>query len=875
VHNLYTQFFHPGEVVELRAIGLRGKNKNWEGFAGGKGGIVSGYFNDGEKLAAAAMALDAAGARGVYFTANPCQDVLLSRASNRLICPQEEATTPDMYMKCLRWFLIDLDAPLLDGTKRPKGVSASDAEIAVCEQTAKNVAAWLEGEMGFAKAIRGLSGNGFHLMYRLQDLPNDDEHKLIIKNAMAALAEKFGKDTIDVTVVNPGRIWKYYGTTGRKGDSTTDRPHRKSYLFNGQPEMLDDTPVTTLAVLKALAALKPVTASPGPGTPGTTPPVPYDRQSRASGTTKTPPQGTTGPMKKSDLGPLDMERYLTHYGISFDVKATPDATLYRLDVCLFNSDHGKGEASIVVPKKGAIKYQCFHSSCHGKHWKDAKLIISGDKKLAEFCTGYDPTWQPPEQISGPGDLENMPVDRITMMTEQAACVPRPEAINPRWFFEKKGKRPVFVPQRLANYVANYLRPLCHTAGLFYQYYQGVWQDYPRTRIASIIVEALKDEVQAAWIDNTIRILAGKVNREENEWPNNPMMINVKNGMLNLADIGRLELLPHDPSYGSRTQLPVSYRPEFFSPRWKPFLDQVLPGDDNDSKKFLLQQFFGYCLLRDCRFHKALFLYGTGRNGKSTVLDVLQAMVGAENTTNMSLNDLSQRFKPAFLVGKLVNLASETNSREPTSTEIFKLIISGDMIQTERKFGEQFSFRPFAKFIAAMNEPPIVPDKSHGFSSRLIVLNFTRRFEKHEQIPNLSKQLIEDIDYVFTWALEGLKFLLSNGGFAISAEVDEATAQLLTALNPFLVFGLECLVIDVTHTCPTNDLWHAYKGWCSEGKNRPLGRNKFYEQILTQYHDKIKAGNDTEGRRIFRGVKLNDEGEEYAAKARKRSEKFGD
>jgi hypothetical protein len=238
-HQIYNLFFHPGEVVELRAIGLRGKNKAWEGFAGGKGGIVSGYFNDGEKLAAAAKALDYAGARGVYFT-----------AKNRLVCPQEEATTPDMYMKCIRWFLIDLDAKLLDGTRRPKGISASEAELKVCEETARKVAAWLECEMGFAKAIRAFSENGYHLLYRLPDLPNDDEHKAIVKNATAALAEKFGQDDIDVSVANPGRIWKYYGTTGRKGDSTTERPHRKSYLFSGQPEALDDIETTSLETLE-------------------------------------------------------------------------------------------------------------------------------------------------------------------------------------------------------------------------------------------------------------------------------------------------------------------------------------------------------------------------------------------------------------------------------------------------------------------------------------------------------------------------------------------------------------------------------------------------------------------------------------------------
>ena len=59
--------------------------------------------------------------------------------------------------------------------------------------------------------------------------------------------------------------------------------------------------------------------------------------------------------------------------------------------------HGKGDASIIVQKSGVISYQCFHSSCKGT-WKDAKKAISGYKKIAEFCEGYDPNWQPPTQV---------------------------------------------------------------------------------------------------------------------------------------------------------------------------------------------------------------------------------------------------------------------------------------------------------------------------------------------------------------------------------------------------------------------------------------------------------------------------------------------
>ena len=96
-------------------------------------------------------------------------------------------------------------------------------------------------------------------------------------------------------------------------------------------------------------------------------------------------------MTSNELGPLDMEKYLSHFGVAFDVKDDGQRTLYRLERCIFNPDHGPNEASVIVPRQGAILYQCFHASCKGKTWKDARAAISGDRKLTEFRTGYDPT----------------------------------------------------------------------------------------------------------------------------------------------------------------------------------------------------------------------------------------------------------------------------------------------------------------------------------------------------------------------------------------------------------------------------------------------------------------------------------------------------
>lgn len=236
MRGVYELFFAPGEVCEIRAIGVHGANRGWEGRVG-PAGIVSGYFDNADDFGRCAGILDAAAARGTYFTLNPVNPALIARAANRLKVPK--STTQDPDVTCIRWLPLDLD-PI-----RPSDISASDDEVAEAKTVAREIAAWLETEMGWARALRGFSGNGYHLMYRLPDLPNDADTHAVIVQAISAVAARFAQDKvdIDIKVVNPARIWKIYGTTGRKGDSTSDRPHRQSYLFPGQPTTLADVPV--------------------------------------------------------------------------------------------------------------------------------------------------------------------------------------------------------------------------------------------------------------------------------------------------------------------------------------------------------------------------------------------------------------------------------------------------------------------------------------------------------------------------------------------------------------------------------------------------------------------------------------------------------
>lgn len=245
------QLYEPGDVFEVRAPKCRERRGS------SYTSTVCGYFTrDAIELAAAAIAeLDDAGAApGIYVTLNPVRPELLARSANRLQFRAVQ-TTADADVPMRRWMLVDVD-PV-----RPSGVSATDAELTMSAERAEAIYTYL-AEEGWPDPIRAMSGNGHHLLYRI-DLPADDDG--LVKRSLAALAERFGDDAVSVdrSVFNPARIVKAVGTMARKGDDLRghagidDRPHRRSHLIDVP------SPITVVAT----SQLEAVTANMIPAAP--------------------------------------------------------------------------------------------------------------------------------------------------------------------------------------------------------------------------------------------------------------------------------------------------------------------------------------------------------------------------------------------------------------------------------------------------------------------------------------------------------------------------------------------------------------------------------------------------------------------------------
>lgn len=380
-------FLHPdGEAFELCIIGPK-QNKSglWEGYAGGKKPIVAGWFRNPGKAAALAAQVQAT---GLYVTLNPCQEALLARVNERLVAGVSR--TQDKEIARIMNLLVDLD-PI-----RPEGISSSDLEHEATLEMAQVIRSDLEKE-GWPAPLVGDSGNGAHLIYPL-DLPRDDDTTALLKDVLTGLAHRYSDHLarlnleVDQAVFNPARLTKLYGTMVRKGDHTPDRPHRLARIIS-LPEARQPMPVELLERIARTADFQ------------------------ESPRTKAPEQAR---------GNFDLEGYLNRYGVEVvQVKNHGGAVLYCLERCVFDPSHSGNEAAIGQASDGTLFYQCFHNSCQGRTWAEARQIISGDANLREFIRGQGGAtggaWPEPEPLRRtPEPGEPFPVEALGGVLAPAA-----------------------------------------------------------------------------------------------------------------------------------------------------------------------------------------------------------------------------------------------------------------------------------------------------------------------------------------------------------------------------------------------------------------------------------------------------------------------
>lgn len=291
-------------------------------------------------------------------------------------------------------------------------------------------------------------------------------------------------------------------------------------------------------------------------------------------------------------------------------------------------------------------------------------------------------------------------------------------------------------------------------------------------------------------------------------------INVKNGLL---DWRTGELSPHTPDVYSTVQVPAAWTKDAYHERGDRFLTEILPDADT---RALVERYVGYCLCHDCHHQRALLCTGDGSNGKSVLLSWITSVLGAENVSSVKLQDLEHRFRAADLVGKLANISADIPRSAVEDSGPFKILVTGDEIQAERKFRDPFKFANRAKLIFSANELPATKDRSGAYFRRWIVVPFPRHFGPDEPgfDPNLLSQLVtpEGNAYLLRLAVSGLWLLDEEGGFTDTEATAAARDQYRRDADSIAGwYDDECCYEPESWTAK-DEAYRAYRKWCEAG-----------------------------------------------------------
>lgn len=301
---------------------------------------------------------------------------------------------------------------------------------------------------------------------------------------------------------------------------------------------------------------------------------------------------------------------------------------------------------------------------------------------------------------------------------------------------------------------------------------------------------------------------------------------------------------------------VQFDPTAKCQRWLSFLDEVLAGDTALIE--YLQKAVGYCLSGSTEEHCFFFLHGGGCNGKSTFMEVLQALLGdycnsaPQSLFTASPNGREPQSEVARLIGARVITGSEVEEGSRFAECRIKDMTGGDRMTARFLYAESFEFQPLFKLWMAGNHKPDVRGTDNGIWRRVRLIPFTVQIPENRRDPKLRQHLKHELPGILNWALEGCLKWQSDGGLNPPKVVLDAVKEYRGDEDLLGDFLQESIVPDTNGRIKKRDLFQAYKDWCeSEGIKRPMFGKKFNKAM----QDRGLIDKKTNGERLWIGVRL--------------------
>lgn len=351
----------------------------------------------------------------------------------------------------------------------------------------------------------------------------------------------------------------------------------------------------------------------------------------------------------------------------------------------------------------------------------------------------------------------------------------------------------------------------------------------------------------------IELIKPKVEIRTVELDADPMLVRVKNGVIDLKTQRYRENRRQDLI---TSVCPVEYDPKAVCPTWERFIAEITCGDVELAAFF--RRLVGYMLTGRTDEQLLFFFYGHGSNGKSTFIQIIQALMGSYATqinsdvlmANRSVGGPNASL--AKLPGKRLVVANELPEGGRFDDMLLKSMTGGDTLVARQVYGKhEIEFTAQFSLVIIGNHKPVIHDMSHGMWRRMYLIPFAAQFSAEQADPTLPARLLAELPGILNWALEGVAEWQLHGlkrslpGAVVKANDDYREESDL--LGEFLS---GCILQPDAYT-PATELYQAFQTFACEGNEWRMTQRVFNKKMAERGFTKLRR----DSKAGFRGIAL--------------------
>jgi putative DNA primase/helicase len=311
-------------------------------------------------------------------------------------------------------------------------------------------------------------------------------------------------------------------------------------------------------------------------------------------------------------------------------------------------------------------------------------------------------------------------------------------------------------------------------------------------------------------------------RTKKEMPDTDYLIPFEDVIL---DVKTRETYRRDSNWFGSVVLPCQWEPAASYPRWARCLDEWSAGDEVWKK--LLQRWFGYCLVRNRRYHKWLLMQGKTQAGKSVISNVMGALLGDDACPELTMSDLASQFGLGALehaqvvtIPEFHHMAAASSAR---AVSVIKCIVGEDALTLDIKYREPLkNVRVKAAPMMHSNMMPKMPNHAKALSSKMLVLPFDVSFKDHPQ-EDLLDELLGELPGITAWAATGAMELEQETDITKKFVMPDRALETIHVFhltnNPFDFF-LEARFIETPMGRVANQvIWREWNDWLKKTQTK--------------------------------------------------------